>query len=239
MASKQNKHNEFPATLQEAVIHFQDFENCKAFMMGLRWPGGKVKCPHCGSDDVAWLPNARVFKCYVKHPLQKFSLKVGTIFEDSPLPLEKWLPVMWMLVNAKNGISSWEVHHVISVTQKSAWFMLQRCRLALQDEKYGGKIGGPGCEIEVDETFIGGKARNMHKARKERALAGKGGGYVGKAGVQGMLERGGKIRTAIVSDEKLVTLMPNVRVEPGSHVFTVRSAPGSGWRVLGRGPTAG
>ena len=162
-----------PATLQEAILHFADFENCRSFMVALRWPDGKVKCPHCGSDDVSWLPNARVYKCYAKpaHSLAKFSLKVGTIFEDSPLPLEKWLPVMWMLVNAKNGISSWEVHRALGVTQKTAWFMLQRCRLAMQDELNGGNLGG---EVEIDETFIGGKARNMHADKRAKHVTGTG-----------------------------------------------------------------
>jgi transposase-like protein len=122
-----------PATLIEAVQFYSDFENCKEFMMALRWPDGKVLCPRCGSDDVDYLPNARVFKCYQKHDRQKFSLKVGTIFEDSPIALEKWLPVMWLIVNCKNGISSWEIHRAIGVTQKSAWFMLQRARLAMQN----------------------------------------------------------------------------------------------------------
>lgn len=146
-----------PATLQGAISHFAVPENCHEFMVKLRWPDGVVKCPRCGSAEVAYLPNAKVFKCYQKHPQCKFSLKVGTIFEDSPIGLDKWLAVMWMLVNCKNGVSSWEIHRAIGVTQKSAWFMLQRCRLALQDEHSGGKISG---EIEVDETFIGGKARN-------------------------------------------------------------------------------
>jgi len=199
-----------PATLQEAIIHYADFENCKAFMMNLRWPDGKALCPRCGSDDVSYLPNARVFKCYKKHDRQKFSLKVGTIFEDSPIALEKWLPVMWLLVNAKNGISSWEIHRAMGVTQKTAWFMLQRCRLAMQDENHGGKLGG---EVEVDENYIGGKARNMHQDRKARALGGKGGGSVGKIGVQGMLQRGGKIRTAVIPDAKLTTLVPNIPQE--------------------------
>src|SRR5437763_10271955 len=140
-----------PTTLQQAVVYYSDYENCHRFMMELRWPDGKVMCPRCGSDDVQWLPNAKVFKCYEKHERQKFSLKVGTIFEDSPLPLEKWLPVMWMLVNAKNGISSWEVHRAIGVTQKTAWFMLQRGRLAMQDNLTGGSLAG---EVEVDETYI-------------------------------------------------------------------------------------
>src|SRR5713101_3819703 len=129
-----------PHTLMEAVVYFSSFENCHEFMMNLRWPNGKVLCPRCGSDEVAYLPNARVFKCYQKHERQKFSLKVGTIFEDSPIALAKWLPVMWMLVNCKNGVSSWEIHRSVGVTQKTAWFMLQRGRLAMQGSA-GGKLG--------------------------------------------------------------------------------------------------
>jgi transposase-like protein len=188
-------------------------------MVELRWSDGKVKCPRCGSEDVAWLPNAKVFKCYCKHDRQKFSLKVGTIFEDSPIMLEKWLPVMWMLVNAKNGISSWEIHRAVGVTQKTAWFMLQRCRLALQDEGHGGKLGG---EIEIDETYIGGKARNMHKVRKERVLQGKGGGHAHMPAVQGMLVRGGKVRATVMERAHYPTLVPNIlnNVEKGSIVYT-------------------
>src|SRR5687768_10794424 len=107
-----------PSTLQEAILHFSEYENCRQFMVALRWPTGKVRCPRCGSDEVSYLPNARVFKCYKPHDRQKFSLKVGTIFEDSPIPLEKWLPVMWMLVNCKNGVSSWEIHRAMGITQK-------------------------------------------------------------------------------------------------------------------------
>ena len=116
-----------PATLQEAITYFSVVENCRTYMVALRWPDGKVLCPRCGSANVDWLPNAGLYKCYEKHDRQKFSLKVGTIFEDSPIPLEKWLPVMWMLVNCKNGVSSYEIHRAIGVTQKTAWFMLQRC----------------------------------------------------------------------------------------------------------------
>src|SRR5204863_1012337 len=151
----------------------------------LRWSDGML-CPRCGSDDVSYLPNARVFKCYKKHDRQKFSLKVGTIFEDSPIALEKWLPVMWLIVNAKNGISSWEIHRAIGVTQKTAWFMLHRARLAMQDDLTGGMLGG---EVEIDETFIGGKSRNMHKGRKLRVQK-EGRNTGGKAIVMGMLERG-------------------------------------------------
>ena len=210
---------EAPKTLQEAIIHFSNAENCHAFMMKLRWPDGKVRCPHCGSLDVAYLPNAKVFKCYVGHPKQKFSLKVGTIFEDSPIALEKWLPVMWLVVNSKNGVSSWEIHRAIGVTQKTAWFMLQRARLAMQDDHKGGKLSG---EVEIDESYIGGKARNMHKSHKAKKLEGKGGGFAGKIGVQGILERGGNIRAHVIDNSRFETVVPNVQanVEQGSHVYT-------------------
>ena len=177
-------------------------------MVGLRWPDGAVKCPYCGSGDVEWLPNAKVFKCYAKHAKAKFSVKVGTIFEDSPIALGKWLPVMWLIVNAKNGVSSWEIHRAMGVTQKTAWFMLHRARLAMQDDFSGGKLGGSGGEVEVDETYIGGKARNMHKDRKARILQGKGGGTAGKTGVHGMLERGGKVRAKVIKSAAWQVLVP-------------------------------
>lgn len=212
-----DKAQAFPKTLQEAVIHFKDFDNCMKFMVELRWPDGKVLCPNCGSDDVDYLPNARVFKCYQKHERQKFSLKVGTIFEDSPLGLEKWLPVMWMLVNCKNGVSSWEIHRSVGVTQKTAWFMLQRCRLAMQDNVTGGKLGG---EVEVDETFIGGKARNMHADVKARKIRGR--GTEGKAIVAAVLERGGRVRAKVVSTRRKKDLQALVRenVEVGSNLYS-------------------
>src|ERR1035441_7516517 len=124
-----------------------------------------------------------------------------------------------MIASNRNGISSWELHRAIGVTQKTAWFMLHRIRLAMQDEGHGGKIGG---EVEVDETYIGGKARNMHKERKARALEGKGGGYSDKTGVQGILQRGGKIKAMVVADTQRGTLVPNIRkhVEDGASVFT-------------------
>jgi transposase-like protein len=216
-----------PTTLQEAVIHFATYENCHEFMMNLRWSDGKVRCPRCGSENVSYLPNARVFKCYEKHDRQKFSLKVGTIFEDSPIALEKWLPVMWMLVNAKNGISSWEIHRAIGVTQKTAWFMLQRARLAMQDELTGGMLGG---EVEVDETYIGGKARNMHKERKVRYQK-DGRNTGGKSTVMGMLQRGGKVLATVVPDRTKATMQPimGANVEPGTQVYS--DEHGNQWRM--------
>jgi transposase-like protein len=222
-----DKETAIPATLQEALVHYSDFENCRQFMTRLRWPDGKAKCPRCGSEDIAWLPNARLYKCYQKHPQQKFSLKVGTIFEDSPIPLEKWLPVMWLLANCKNGVSSWEIHHAIKVTQKTAWFMLQRGRLAMQDELSGGTLGG---EIEVDETLIGGKARNMHKDKKARVQA-EGRNTGGKAIVMGMLERGGRVRASVIPDRTKATMQPIVgaNVEPGSQIYS--DEHGENWQM--------
>ena len=154
-------------TLQQAIIHFNDFENCRKFMIELRWPDGKIACPRCGSEHVIYLEKARVWKCYAKHDSPKFSLKTGTIFEDSPLGLDKWLAVMWLVVNCKNGISSYEISRDLGVTQKSAWFMLHRVRLAMQDTTEGGKLSG---EVEVDETFIGGKSRNMHASKRAEKI---------------------------------------------------------------------
>jgi transposase-like protein len=208
-----------PQTLQEAVIHFSDPENCREFMAGLRWPDGKPKCPACGSENVSYLPNAKLYKCFAKpaHEKAKFSLKVATIFEASPIGLEKWLPVMWMLVNCKNGISSWEIHRAIGVTQKTAWFMLQRGRLAMQNDLTGGKLGG---EVEVDESFIGGKARNMHKAKRAQKITGTGG--KDKTIVMGMMERGGEVRAMVVDNRKKRTVQKRVKdhVEAGSAIFS-------------------
>jgi transposase-like protein len=205
-------------TLLDAIAYFSNPSNCLEYMVGRRWPNG-VTCPTCGSADVRFLAKQQRWECKEKHPRKQFSAKVGTIFEDSPIPLQKWLPAVWLLSSNRNGISSWELHRALGVTQKTAWFMLQRIRLAMQDENYGGKLGG---EVEVDETYIGGKSRNMHKARRDRVMQGKGGGVSGKVGVQGMLERGGKIRTAVIRDSRMVTLVPNVQanVEAGSTVYT-------------------
>ena len=212
-----------PKTLLEAVASFAIYENCKDYMVNLRWPSGKVTCPTCGSDRVTYMENARLWKCYAKHERPKFSLKTGTIFEDSPIGLEKWLPVMWMIVNCKNGISSWEIHRAIGVTQKTAWFMLQRCRLAMQDDLSGGTLGG---EVEVDETFIGGKSRNMHKSKKIRLNAANEGrgltGGVGKTVVLGILERGGKVRASVIPDRSKASIQPVIRgsVEPGTQIHS-------------------
>lgn len=207
-----------PKTLQEAIKHFADFDNCYRFMVELRWPDGKITCPRCGSEDVQWLTNAKVFKCYQKHEKQKFSLKVGTIFEDSPIGLDKWLTAVWLIVNCKNGISSYEIHRDLGVTQKSAWFMAHRIRLALQGNGIV-KLGGPNSTVEVDETFIGGKARNMHdKVRRRRHVKGS----EAKAMVMGAIERGGKVYAKVVPNRQKETIKNVIFpvIEKGTSVHT-------------------
>jgi transposase-like protein len=203
-------------TLQEAMIYFADFENCKKVMTAIRWPDGKVTCPRCGAEKVTWLAKVRVWKCYAKHASPTFTLKTGTIFEDSPIGLDKWLPALWLVVNCKNGISSCESARDLGVTQKTAWFMNHRLRFALT-EGGSGLLSG---EVEADETFIGGKARNMHIAERKRRITGTGGGD--KTAVLGIVERGGKIRTKVVMDTRKKTLQNEVRrhVEAGSALYT-------------------
>src|SRR5712692_1231862 len=212
---------ETPKTLQAAIQFFSDYDNCRKFMIAVRWLDEKVRCPHCNSEKVSYLEKARLYRCYEDHPKQKFSLKVGTVFEDSPIPLEKWLPAVWLVVNCKNGISSYELHRALGVTQKSAWFMLHRIRLAMQSKSFA-KIGGPGSEVEVDETFIGGKARNMHKIVRARRISGRGKHMADKTAVMGILERGGKVRTNIIPDRTSETLQGFVKnhVTAGANVFT-------------------
>ena len=206
----------YPSTLQQAIRYFSDFENCKQFMIEMRWPDGKVQCPTCKSEKVSYLEKARLWKCYAKHPRAKFSLKVGTIFEDSAIGLDKWLAAMWLITNCKNGISSYEIGRGLGVTQKTAWFMDHRIRLAMQDRTVE-KIAG---EFEVDESFIGGSARFMHKNKRGKIAAT---GGTGKAVVMGLLDRNTKkIRLRHVPDTSGPTLQGVVReyVEGGYYVFS-------------------
>jgi transposase-like protein len=206
-----------PQTLQEAIVYFSDQENCLNYLVARRpeWANGVV-CPTCGSDKVSFLKNQLRWQCSVHHAKRQFSVKVGTIFEESPIGLDKWLAAMWMILNCKNGISSCEIARALGVTQKTAWFMLHRIRLA-QQGKDGGKMSG---EIEVDETFIGGKARNMHVAQRRRRITGT--GTKDKTAVIGILERGGKVRTSVVPNRRKKTLQAEVRqhVEAGSALYT-------------------
>ncbi len=188
-------------------------------MISLRWPDGVVKCPTCGSDKVTFMASRRIWQCKTRHPKRQFSVKVGTIFEDSPIGLDKWLAVIWMLANDRNGISSYEVGRAVGVTQKTAWFMLDRIRLAMQTQTFD-KLSG---QVEIDETFIGGKARNQHEYKKKHI----GTGGVGKAAVMGLLERHGPdghstVRAQVVPNVRRKVLGPEVRenVALGTQVFT-------------------
>src|SRR5487761_1432110 len=203
-----------PKSLQEAIVYFSNPDNCLNYLVARRWPNGVV-CPTCGSEKVSFVPSRRLWQCKTRHPKSQFSVKVGTIFEDSPLGLDKWLPTVWMITNCKNGISSWEIHRAIGVTQKTAWFMLHRIRLAMQSR--GGKLGG---EVEVDETFIGGKSRNMHKNKRAEKIHGTGG--ADKAIVFGMVERDGKVRAIHVDSRRRKALQEAIRenVEAGSAIFS-------------------
>src|SRR5947208_5500728 len=159
---------EFPQTLHDAIKYFANDDHAFDFMKSIRWPDGVVKCPRCGSENVSFLATRRIWKCKAKHEKQQFSVKVGTVLEDSPIGVDKWLCAFWLIANAKNGISSYELHRSIGVTQKTAWFMLHRIRLAMQDESSEQFSGS----VEADETFIGGKARNMHADKKGYVKAG-------------------------------------------------------------------
>jgi transposase-like protein len=195
-----------PKSLQEAIVYFSNPDNCIDYVAIRRWPNGVV-CPGCGSAKVsAFNPTRRTWKCGSHHPKREFSVKVGTIYEDSPIPLDKWLTATWMLTNCKNGVSSYEIARDVKVTQKSAWFMLQRIRLAMQDDFFGSKLGG---EVEVDETFIGGKARNMHLSERKRRITGT--GTKDKTAVMGILERGGKVRASVVPNRRKAVLQEEVR----------------------------
>jgi transposase-like protein len=206
-----------PKSLQEAIVYFSNSDNCIDYIAVRRWPNG-VTCPVCGSEKVsAFNPNRRTWKCGSHHPKREFSVKVGTIYEDSPIPLDKWLTATWMITNCRNGVSSYEIARDVKVTQKSAWFMLHRIRLALQDDFFGSKLGG---EVEVDESFIGGKARNMHLSERNRRITGT--GVKDKTAVMGILERGGKIRTTVVPNRRKSCLQNEVRkhVEAGAALYS-------------------
>lgn len=207
-----------PKTLQEAIVYFSDPDNCVSYLVANRpeWKNG-VMCPTCGSKDISYVASRRLWQCKTRHPRAQFSVKVGTIMEDSAIGLDRWLVAIWMQTSMKNGVSSWEIHRSLGITQKCAWHMMHRIRLGLQDPNNSGKLGG---EVEVDETMIGGKARNMHASTRARRNVGRGGDD--KTTVLGIIERGGRVRTKVVPNRKKKTLQAEVRqnVEAGSAVFT-------------------
>jgi transposase-like protein len=207
-----------PTSLQEAIIYFADPNNCRDYVVCRRWPDGVV-CPTCGCEDVIFLANQNRWQCRNKHSLRQFSLKTGTIYEDSPLGLDKWLTATWLVANCKNGASSCEVARALNITQKTAWFMDHRIRVSMGMESPD-KLSG---HVEADETFIGGKARNMHKDKRAVRITGTGG--KDKAVVMGILERGqgtSRVRAAVVANRKKGSVQSEVRkhVEAGSAVYT-------------------
>ena len=204
-----------PTTLQAAILYFSSPDRCREYLVARRWPDG-VTCPRCGSAKVKFQAKHNRWQCAGSHDRRQFTLKTGTIFEDSPIGLDKWLSVMWQVVNCKNGISSYEVHRMIGVTQKTAWFMDHRIRFALGMGEVD-KLSG---EVEADETFIGGKARNMHLTVRRRRITGT--GTKDKTAVMGILERGGRVRTTVVANRKKSALQAEVRkhVEAGAALYT-------------------
>jgi transposase-like protein len=192
-------------------------------MISIRWPDGIVKCPYCGKENPAWMPKAKLYFCSAKHEKQKFSLKVGTIFEESPIRLEKWLPAAWLIVNCKNGISSYEVARAIGVTQKSAWFMMHRLREALAGAGITVKMGGPDREpIEIDETGVGPLPHRMHRSRRlklQTAITQR----THKVQVMGMLDRETRqVRAQVIPNVKRETLQNVIlnHIEGGATIYT-------------------
>jgi transposase-like protein len=217
-----------PKTLTKAIQYFTDDDNCLNYLKTRRWPTGEVVCPTCGRTDVSFVPSRRLWQCKTRHPKAQFSIKTGTILEDSPLGLDKWLPVMWMVANCKNGVSSWEIHRSLGVTQKTAWFMLHRIRLGMKNQdatKLGGSDSGP---VEADETFVGPNPMKMHKSRRAKLAAvasSRGESYrsAGKTIVMGMLDREMRqVRAMVVPNVKRATLQEKIlnNVEGGSQVIT-------------------
>lgn len=204
-----------PTTLLEAIRYFADLDVATEFVASLRWPEGPV-CPSCEGKEHSYLTTRRLWKC--KACKKQFSVKVGSIFEDSPIPLDKWLASIWMIANAKNRISSHELARSVGLTQKSAWFVLHRIRLAMQTKTFDRLTG----EVEVDETFIGGKSKFMHPEVRKRRVKGAGGLGSGKTAVMGVLNRDGEVRAMIVPDTTKGTLQGKVRehLEPGSAVYS-------------------
>jgi transposase-like protein len=218
-----------PKTLASAIRYFSDEQVCIDTVAALRWPDGPT-CPACEKKDHYYLKTQKRWKC--KECTKQFSVKLGTIFEDSPITLDKWLISLWMLVNCKNGVSSHELHRSLGITQKSAWFVLQRLRLALQDGSVE-KFGGSSSEVEVDETYIGQKSQNMHKSRKLRfqqlrnmhqdTNTPTNSRYYGKTAVMGLLDREQrKVRATVVPNVKRETLQNVIlkEVQHGTKVYT-------------------
>ena len=208
--------NNLPTTLQQAIRFFSDDLTCVKFIASRRWVDGKAICPRCQSNNNTFMESRKVWQCKNKECKKQFSVKVGTIFEDSPIGLDKWLTAVWLITSAKNGISSYEIHRSLGVTQKTAWFMMHRIRAAMENGTFE-KLSG---NVEVDETFIGGKAKNMHKAKREKVIQGR--GSVGKTAVFGALERKGRVLAKVIERTDRETLHTEVKnsIEKGANLFS-------------------
>ena len=208
--------SETPKSLIEAVRHYSDLDACEEKMAKMKWTDGQPVCPNCCGHNIGRIKSRRMFQCKAKDCRKQFSVKVGTIFEDSPLTLDKWFVAIWSIANSKNSISSCELARALDITQKSAWFMLHRIREAMKSGTFH-KLQGP---VESDETFIGGKASNMHKHKREAKIKGR--GAVGKVAVQGILKRGGEVRTFVVPNTEASSLQGNIgrNVDIGEWVYT-------------------
>lgn len=220
-----------PTTLQQAIIHYSNPDNCIAFLSMQRWPDGVVKCPNCGAEGAKYMPARRVWQCKVRHAKSQFSIKVGTIFEDSSLGLDKWLTAMWLLANSKNGVSSHEIAKSIGITQKSAWHMMHRIRLAMKDVAPAPMGGTDGGAVEVDESFVGGNPKNFHKSRREKMrresrperVQKYQNRFTHKTSVIGMIDRGTRqVRAKVVPNVKRDTLQKEIlsTIQAGSKVYT-------------------
>ena len=226
---------EKPQTLQQVIRHFSDEQTCIDAVAKMRWPDG-VECPSCSAKEPYWIASQKRWKC--RDCRRQFSVKLGTIFEDSPISLQKWLPALWMLVNCRNGISSYELSRDLGVSQKAAWFMLHRLRLVLKSGSLQKMGGGENSEVEVDETFVGGKSRNMHvskRVRLRKALGGSG-GSISKTAVMGFFDREQrKVRTTVIPNTSRLTLQKEIlkHVADDSNVYTDEAA---GYDKLGKLP---
>lgn len=211
--------NRLPETLIEAVRYFSEPQVCVDFVAQLRWPSGPV-CPSCQGTEHSYLTTRRLWKC--KACKRQFSVKVGTIFEDSALPLDKWLVSIWLIANSKNGISSHELHRSVGITQKSAWFVLHRVRLAMQTGTFERLGSSDGDGTEIDETFVGGRAKNMHAAAKKRRGISQGLKVETKAVVAGAVERDGEVRAEVLPGRKHPELTEFVKrnVHAGTRIYT-------------------
>ena len=207
---------ELPKTLQQAIKFFSDDLTCIKLIASRRWADGVAVCPKCDDTNNTFLESRKVWQCKNKGCRKQFSVKVGTIFEDSPIGLDKWLTAVWLITGAKNGISSYEIHRAIGVTQKTAWFMMHRIRTAMETGTFE-KLSG---NVECDETFIGGLAKNMHKWKRAEKIKGR--GSVGKTAVMGIIERKGKVTAKVIDDLTKETLHSEVKdkVKKGANLFT-------------------